>query len=478
MTRYAFAKFKPGQNRGLRRFEIFFRIPARDGERAWTSGYRSVQNLLDYLARYSKSEDSREVYLNILRRFCEWTRLGPDQLVKLRKKAIEVRIQRYVDIMNREDRSRRYINTIIKRLRTFYQVNGMSDLDVHQLHVPTRYRSKLEYIPTKSDIYSMVDAASSPRDRAVILCFFSSGLRMSTFRAINFGDIRQELEEHPMCVQIVVEPYLKERVHGACKGGIPYYTFFCKEAVDALNIYLRERTETYGPHRDDDPLFSSQWRLYDKRDRPKTRLSHVHINRILKDSARRAGIEKWSSISAQTIRKSFESVLRSNTLDGGRLDKGTQEFFFGHILPGSQDVYYDRTDIGFHRTEYMKLDFGRPRETRLSDILMTTLRMATDIDGDPDDIIRKYLQTQYQGTIPYDQLSDDRRIAVMSDAIEWWRSEHKVKKDPEQVDRVIHPSEIESYLEQGYSYVTALNDEKVIVRKATHMKNPSRTGSN
>ncbi len=39
------------------------------------------------------------------------------------------------------------------------------------------------------------------------------------------------------------------------------------------------------------------------------------------------------------------------------MDKGTQEFLFGHILPGSQDAYYDKDKIGFHRTEYEKLNF-------------------------------------------------------------------------------------------------------------------------
>jgi hypothetical protein len=41
------------------------------------------------------------------------------------------------------------------------------------------------------------------------------------------------------------------------------------------------------------------------------------------------------------------------------MDKGTQEFLMGHILPGSQDVYYDKTKVDYHRSEYAKLDFSR-----------------------------------------------------------------------------------------------------------------------
>ena len=66
------------------------------------------------------------------------------------------------------------------------------------------------------------------------------------------------------------------------------------------------------------------------------------------------------------MRKALESVLRSPLTDGTRLDKGTQEFFFGHILPGAQDTYYDKTKIEFHRDEYSKLDFSLSRSTQRS----------------------------------------------------------------------------------------------------------------
>jgi hypothetical protein len=50
--------------------------------------------------------------------------------------------------------------------------------------------------------------------------------------------------------------------------------------------------------------------------------------------------------------------VRSPCADSSRLDKGTPEFLFSHILPCSQDTNYDRTKAGFHRNEYSKLDFS------------------------------------------------------------------------------------------------------------------------
>ena len=42
----------------------------------------------------------------------------------------------------------------------------------------------------------------------------------------------------------------------------------------------------------------------------------------------------------------------------------------GHILPGTQDVYYDKTKIDFHRKEYAKLDFSRSKAARTTDKLI------------------------------------------------------------------------------------------------------------
>ena len=39
------------------------------------------------------------------------------------------------------------------------------------------------------------------------------------------------------------------------------------------------------------------------------------------------------------------------------MDNSTQQFLFGHILPGSQDTCYDKTKDEYHRSEYLKLDF-------------------------------------------------------------------------------------------------------------------------
>ena len=365
----AFGKFDLRAKLPPRKFEVYFGIKAREGAEGWRSSYDSVQKLLNHLARYTKSEGSKEKYLNILRRFCEWSGYNPDELVRLSKEDVESLIQSFADELASMNRSKAYVNSVIKKLKTFFRSNGYKDLEVAMHFVPTRYRKRPEYVPTKEEIYAMADAAGSLRNRAIILFLWSSGLRVSTLCALNYGDVADDVERGETHIMVPVYPEMKERVADACKGNIPYYTFICMEAGEALRSYLREREEKYGLSREE-PLFQSDWTLWGRDERPTKRLGRRGVALIVKRSAKLAGIEKWRYVTPHCLRKAFESVLVSPTIDGGRLDKGTQEFFMGHILPGTQDVYYDRTKVDFHRKEYAKLDFSRSKAGKTTDKLI------------------------------------------------------------------------------------------------------------
>jgi len=271
----AFGKFSLGRPPALRSFEEYFGIGAREGPGAWRSGYASVQKLLGHLRRYTRSESSREVYLNVLRRFCEWSGRGPDELARLPKESVEDLVQGYADGLAAKDRSKAYVNSVIKRLRTFFRLNGYvreGELNVRTYFVPTRYRKVPECIPTMREVHAMADAADNLKGRAIILVLWSSGLRVSTLCALNYGDVAEELERGEPYIMIPVYPELKERIPDACKGRIPYYTFASAEAGEALRSYLRDREEKYGLIGQDDPLFHSDWILWTRGERSGRRL--------------------------------------------------------------------------------------------------------------------------------------------------------------------------------------------------------------
>lgn len=378
-TTLAFGKLDLTKPLGLRKFERFFGITSREGPEAWRSNYKSVQNLLDHLNRFGRSESSKEVYLNQLRRLCEWLKLDPDQLANSPRHKVETSVQGFVDQIASRDRSRAYVNSMIKRFRTFFRVNGKSP-KLHAYSVPPRYRKRPEYIPTISEARAMATVAESLRNRALILAVWSSGLRVSTFCALNHGDVAGDLDAGYASVRIPVYPEMKHRLPDACKGNIPYYTFICHEAVEALRAYLLDRSEKYGPLAPEAPLFHAEWNLWKRKERSDKRLGRRTVAKVIRRAARLAGISQWACITPHTLRKAFESVLRNPTIDGGRMDKGTQEFLFGHILPGSQDAYYDKDKIGFHRDEYEKLSFFDSPITRSADKLIISNELEKHLD--------------------------------------------------------------------------------------------------
>jgi integrase len=355
----AFGKFFLYDEPTLRDFEVKLGINIRD---SWKSSCPSIQHLLNHLSRFTQSSSSREKYLRHVAQFCRWINLEPEALIQLPKWKIESLVQTFIDELASKNRSRSYINTVTKRLKTYFRVNQFTEsreLKIRSYFIPSRYRKTSEYIPTKAEIYSMANAADRRKGRAIILTLWSSELRVSTLCALNYGDISKELKNGETEVLISVYPSMKERVADACKGLVPYYTFISRETCEALQSYLRGRQEEYGPIDPNYPLFHSDWTLWNREQRSSKRLGRRRIGLIVKKAAKLAGIARWKFITPHCLRKAFETILISQTLDGGRLDKGTQEFFMGHILPASQDVYYDQTKVDFHRSEYSKLDFSR-----------------------------------------------------------------------------------------------------------------------
>jgi len=361
--------------------------------KGWKSTYRSVNNLLLHLMRKSRSEGSKRLYLWHLFKFCEYAHKKPNQPVKLRRNQIERLVQEYADSLL--DVSPRYSNLAIAILRTFFRVNGFKRakaLDLETYHAPPRFRITPEYIPSKSEVFRMADSAGSLRNRAIILVLFSTGLRNSTLRALCFQDIKEELRKGCINIMIPVYPEMKERIPNACKGRIPYYTFTCDEATEALKLYIKEKQEKYGNIEDDEPLFISEYNQIHKSERRKKPLTSRELQIIVKQAAKKAGISQWKAIHPHSLRKAYETVLHSPTIDGGNLDIKIQEFFTGHILPGSQDPYFDRSKVEYLRTQYSRLKFGRTIiENGFKILKLAVARAFEGTDIDPEQVIEEHV---------------------------------------------------------------------------------------
>ena len=324
------------------------------GISGWTSNYRSVDNLLTYLkTRKSGSEATRKSYCSILCRFCARFNVDPDSLAKMPKSRIEQMIETVIKELREKDRSLKYIKTVVEVLKTFFRVNGGNELKVCPPSIPPRYAKRREYIPTPGEALRMAEAASSLRDKAMILLMAFSGLRVSTLLALRYKDIKDELEQGIENLRIKVYPDMKKVVPNACKGNIRYYTFTIRQATETLKLYLEERKRIFGGIGEDEPLFNTNYNQIEREARRMKPVDANTVRRIVKRVARAAGLKRWREVAPHSLRKTFQSFLR-NQPETLRLDIRDQEFLFGHILEGSMDTYYD-----WGKVEELRKKFSR-----------------------------------------------------------------------------------------------------------------------
>jgi site-specific recombinase XerD len=179
----------------------------------------------------------------------------------------------------------------------------------------------------------------------------------------------------------------------ACKGNVPYFTFTCDEATQAIRLFLQERKEKYGEIRGREPLFNSDYNQISKLERRSKVMTSRQLQLVVKSCAQKAGLSQWASVKPHCIRKASETIYHSELVGGGLLDYKTQEFFMGHILPGSEDTYFDKTKIEALRAQFAKLNFGRVIVENKFKVLKTAIAKAFEGSGiDPEEVLTEYVR--------------------------------------------------------------------------------------
>jgi integrase len=359
----------------------------------WKSGYKSVDKVLKHLrmkgSGYAhQSYASVESYAEVFNRFCVFSGISdPDKATILPKRQLEEKITAFLHQGIDKNLSRKTIATRRYNLLMHFNQNGRK-LDIEKIKIPPRYRKRPEHTPGPEEVLKMSDSAESLRDRAIILCLYTSGIRDATCKALRYKDAKGDLESGAPTTFVPIYPEMKAINHKACKNNIPYYTFFDQIATEALRAYLREREAKYGKMQDEMILFipsplQSHLGLEKAAYKP---LSKNELSRIIKKAARNAGIPDWQFIHTHSLRYAFEKAIMRRQ-DGTNTADKDQEFIMGHILPNSQDPYYgsgvvvrdsavsfDKAGCEYLRKEYSKMAFFPPRYVLSQDDVRVTFK--------------------------------------------------------------------------------------------------------
>jgi len=445
---------------GLAGWTVFLKV---DG---WKSGFRSVQKLLDFLQyRKSASEQSKAAFCFALCALCRFVGKSPDELVGLPREEVEKLVQDFCDKLLERSRKKgasvRYSNTALSCLKTFFRVNGFNrengnELRLNKYHQPPRVRNRKEYIPTLEEAHRMGERADSSRNRAIVRSLYSTGLRNSALRSLSYGDIHSEIESGAEILLLKVYPEMNSRVAGACKGNTPYHCFLPKQATIDVKAILDERKECTGKIDPIEPLFPSNYNRIPRINRVLKPLTSRQLVLIVKNSAKNAGIKEWKLVTPHSLRKVFERVLRSPLSDGSNLDPKDQEYFMGHVLPGSQDAYYDKTKIEEMRQKYAKLVFEPGPSTQ--EWTMQILEKIAHAQGVDVEKLLSHRKDELGRPLSL----KEREEAILSAMKSPMRSGGEVEQ------RVVNESEAETLLSRGWRITQAsLPSGRVVVEKPT-----------
>lgn len=278
--------------------------------------------------------------------------LTPDGLLLLSSDNVADKIQAFCDKYNETGKTRT-AHLALNYLRSFFKHNGIEKLKVEDYN--WRKNKKTEHVPTKEEVYKIAEHCDA-RGKAIILCAFQSGLRNSAIRALCHGDIKEQLDTGKVPIRIHVNSKFKERVPQACKENAEHYTFFGKEAAQALKDYIDWRVTKYGKINEDEPLFTP----YETFSQPKPRkntLSEDSLQRLTKRAAKRTRIKDWRNISFHSLHKSFRTVLDAGYVDGGQMAEDDKKYLMGHTHSRLKKLYHN-TNADILEQRYMKLKWS------------------------------------------------------------------------------------------------------------------------
>lgn len=264
-----------------------------------------------------------------------------------------------------ENTIRQYIAALQHLLKYYNIVVSMNLIENYPRAVPLPTSTKHEW--KIEQIKDFVNAATTFRDKAIILCLFQSGMRLSDLVSLNYGDIAEEFETSIIPLHFLVKK----------RGRISYRTFIGNDAVRYLRLYLQTRQDL----NDDSPLFT----LWGSERRITEGAIQGRLREIAKslDFIKEADLKGWNPARPHSLREAFISHL------SGKIDGVLIQFWSGHNIGQKNQAYLEMptkemrkfyTDIEKHLT------LGEPSSEKIIKEIEQAAEMTPMSQNDIDEM--------------------------------------------------------------------------------------------
>jgi len=419
--------------------------------------YPSIARVYDAIAgqRRMGSEATVTAYLRGIKLFMEYVGIQDPEVLLGKFKSGELDADTCVD---------KYIDHGLKKLshgtvrnnlfgiKKWLSLGGVK-VEWQKIEMPTTTATtETDAAPSKEQLKQLMNHASNARDRTVIFCATSSGLRIGTLLSLKVGDVDFN---YPDVARVTVERKRGRKFNNQRGGGSGrlFITWFTPEARTSLQQYLKERQAQGETVTNESQLFTDIY--YSGK-----QINVEDYERVWYRLLKRAGLatkgKKWYTYHIHTLRKYF----RSNCVG---VDVSFREKWMGH--KGLYlDASYFRAEEPLHLAEYRKaIPHLTIYSSEVDDKRMRS-RMLIDfarLQGTSEDQLRKLeevlarAKTVDEGITEFKRLQDSTQGKPRT--MHEGNGRYLVAKSEQEMIERIH---------EDWHVVQALNHDKYLLEKA------------
>jgi hypothetical protein len=340
--------------------------------------------------------------------------------------------------------------------RSFYAFHRMPLPEIQRNEVSRLFepsvrdkRKAMELAPLRVDEIKTLILNSPQPYKAVLMLMFQGALGLAEFAQFNSQGWRKVVDgleqPGPLRVDLFREKTSRTSVNR-------YYTFAGEDGKRILKDWLAMRPESAG---------TALFVVYNKNTGSWVPVTERLVGNMITKVAKRTGLVKPSDLDRYHVHAhEFRDVFKSLcTLNG--VNPIASEFFLGHSI---DKLGYDKSpeyDVEWFRREYRKVEpqlnvlsgVGSMEDVKQDATLQAIRRFAEVFGVDP-----MRVRVEKQKTLGR-ELSGEEEIQAIQNEIKKMRTR---EDDPH---TIVDEKDLESYLRDGWQFVSVLPSRKILIRK-------------
>jgi integrase len=437
--------------------------------REWVQKYPSIAKIYDAIAgpRRMGSEETVVNYVKAVRKFCKFLGVEDPEILlqKLLNGEVDAgkKVDAYIDYALTEEKyAHGHARGLVFGIKKWFELNGVR-VNWDKIELPTSTEiSEEDRAPTREELKRLLNHANSARDRAVIYCDTSSGLRIGTLLSLKVGDLDVT---YPDVARFTVERKRGRKFSTSRSGsqGKLFVSWITPEARMVLQQYLKEREAAGEKLTPESPLFTDAY--YQGKF-----LTVEDYERVWGRLLRRAGLaqksHKWFVLHIHTLRKYF----RSNCVG---VDISYRERWMGH--KGLYlDMSYFKAEEQLHLNEYRKAVPHLTIYATSTDEKNLRKKMLIDfarMQGTPEEELKKLDEILARAKDVDEGIKEFRRFKEEPSSLKEQEGERKrsTMHDGNGSYYVAHgEDEMIQRLHDGWNLLQSLNADKYLMKQGFH----------